>query len=260
MKPYTTHFTASDTIYGPFKSRRLGTVIGVNPLGHENKICSYNCPYCELGETKIRMNQVERKIKFQAPKLINNQLRGELLKVGQPQIAESICISGNGEPTLYPHFKELSKMIYDSRSELSRSLKIHLFTNGAHFEQKKIASALKYYDSIHVKFDAGDDKILKKVNAPLVRTNLNKILHYIRETENLILQSIFITGEVNNIDDDAIESWMEAVGIIKPQLVHLYTIARSPFDSGIKKVDEEVLDIIAAKLKRKTHIDSLVFP
>lgn len=261
MNQHVTNFTDNDTIYGPIQSRRLGVTIGINPLGHENKICSYNCPYCELGKTMIRMNQIEREIEFQEPELINNQFRKRLLKLDQSSsVIDSICVSGNGEPTLYPHFRELSEMIYHSRNELFMTPKIHLLTNGVHFNQKKIVSALEYYDFIHVKFDAGDDDTLKKVNAPLVRTNLNKILRYVRGIDNLILQSMFITGSISNIDDHAIESWMEAVGIIKPQVIHLYTIDRKPLDHGIIKVDEDTLDIIAMKLKRKTQIESLVFP
>lgn len=253
------HFTESHTIYGPIQSRRLGTTIGINPLGHKNKICSYNCPYCDLGETTIRMNQLEREIKFQDPESINNQFRKKL--VDPPSTAiKSICVSGNGEPTLYPHFRELSEMIRDSRDELFEALKIHLFTNGAHFDQKKVMSALKYYDFIHVKLDAGDDEVLKKVNAPIVRTRLNKLLHYVRGMDNLILQSMFITGSVSNISDFEIESWMEVVGMIRPQAVHLYTVDKKPFHPGIEKVDEDTLDIIATKLRRKTQIEALVFP
>ena len=260
MNPHVTDFTDNDMIYGPIQSRRLGSTIGINPLG-QNKICSYNCSYCELGETKIRMNQVEREIKFQAPELINDKLRKTLLKIDQSSVAiDSICVSGNGEPTLYPYFKKLTEMIHHSKNELLQTPKIHLLTNGAHFDQKKVVSALKYYDLVHVKFDAGDDDTLKKVNAPIIRTNLNKILHRIRGIDNLILQSMFITGSVDNINNSAIESWIEAVGIIKPQVVHLYTLDRKPLDPKITKVDEDTLDVIATKLKRRTQIDSLVFP
>ena len=261
MTSHITNFTANDTIYGPIQSRRLGITLGINPLGHENKICSYNCPYCELGETTIRMNQVEREIKFQNPEQINDLLRKKLLNLDQSSTPiDSICMSGNGDPTLYPHFRELSEMIYNSRNELLRTPKLHLLTNGAHLDQKKIVSALKHYDFVHVKFDAGDDDVLKKINAPLVRTNINKILRYVRGINHLILQSMFVTGSVDNVSHHAIESWIEAVGIINPQIVHLYTLDRNPFDFGIKKVDEDTLDIIATKLKRKTQIESLVFP
>ncbi len=36
--------------YGPFQSRRLGLSLGVDVLPRF-KLCTYNCVYCEIGET-----------------------------------------------------------------------------------------------------------------------------------------------------------------------------------------------------------------
>ncbi len=37
--------------YGPFRSRRLGLSLGIDILP-KNKLCTYNCVYCEIGPTK----------------------------------------------------------------------------------------------------------------------------------------------------------------------------------------------------------------
>ena len=256
MKQHITHFTKEETIYGPIRSRRLGMTVGVNPLG-ESKVCSYNCSYCELGETFIRINQIKKEIEFQNPEIIDKQLRKKLLHLEDIQ---SICVSGNGEPTMYPHFKTLSEMIKTSRDELSSHVKVHLLTNGAHFYQKKIFSALKNYDSVHVKFDAGNDNVLKQANAPLIRTNINKIMSYLQGIDNLVLQSMFFSGPISNTDEGAIEDWIECIGIVKPKVVHIYTIDRKPLNPLLQKVSEKTLDIIAMKLKRKIKIQGLVFP
>ncbi len=260
MSEHKTQFTNNDTIYGPVQSRRMGWSLGINLLGHEHKVCSYNCPYCELGESKLRLNQVGRTIKFHPPEVINDRFVKKLSDIQlSPHPIESICNSGYGEPTLYHPFKEVSEMIYHSRNEIMGNAKLHLLTNGAHFDQKKVLASLPYYDFIHVKFDAGDDQILKQINAPLVRTNINKILHQLRSIDHLILQSMFVTGSVDNTTNAAVESWMEAVGIVQPQVVHLYTLDRKPTDATILKVDEDILDIIGTKLRRKTQIEYHVF-
>ena len=36
-------------IFGPVKSRRLGTSLGVNLLPDDCKLCNFNCIYCECG-------------------------------------------------------------------------------------------------------------------------------------------------------------------------------------------------------------------
>ncbi|TFF89482.1 MAG: hypothetical protein EU549_00490 [Promethearchaeota archaeon] len=40
-------------IYGPFLSRRIGLSLGIDLLAQFNlkKLCTYNCIYCEIGET-----------------------------------------------------------------------------------------------------------------------------------------------------------------------------------------------------------------
>ncbi|MBM4237704.1 MAG: hypothetical protein FJ151_04385, partial [Euryarchaeota archaeon] len=37
------------TVYGPVKSWRFGRSLGIDPIGIEPKVCSFNCTYCQLG-------------------------------------------------------------------------------------------------------------------------------------------------------------------------------------------------------------------
>lgn len=36
-------------VFGPIKSRRLGNSLGVNLLPGDDKVCTFNCVYCECG-------------------------------------------------------------------------------------------------------------------------------------------------------------------------------------------------------------------
>jgi len=47
-------------IYGPVSSWRLGSSLGIDLLSQEEKICNFNCLYCQLGVTKRQT--IERKI------------------------------------------------------------------------------------------------------------------------------------------------------------------------------------------------------
>jgi len=40
-------------IYGPVPSWRVGSSLGIDLLSQEEKVCNYNCLYCQLGKTKI---------------------------------------------------------------------------------------------------------------------------------------------------------------------------------------------------------------
>ena len=41
-----------DTVFGPIRSRRLGSSLGVNLLPRNGKLCNFDCIYCECGWNK----------------------------------------------------------------------------------------------------------------------------------------------------------------------------------------------------------------
>ena len=83
-------------IYGPVKSRRLGSSLGITLTPY--KICSFNCVYCQLGKTTEKT--IERKEYIPVQEVINelniwlqnNNLEAKNLNY--------ITLSGSGEPTL----------------------------------------------------------------------------------------------------------------------------------------------------------------
>ena len=44
-------------LFGPVKSRRLGNSLGINLLPPHQKICQFNCPYCECGFTDVVLSR-----------------------------------------------------------------------------------------------------------------------------------------------------------------------------------------------------------
>ena len=40
-------------IYGPVHSWRLGSSLGIDPLSQKDKICSFDCNYCQLGRARV---------------------------------------------------------------------------------------------------------------------------------------------------------------------------------------------------------------
>jgi wyosine [tRNA(Phe)-imidazoG37] synthetase (radical SAM superfamily) len=248
-----------DIAYGPVKSRRFGNSLGVNLLGSQ-KICSFNCPYCELGETKIRMNQVKKDIKFQSSEEIDLAYREKLRELNKEKVSiDSVCLSGNGDPTLYPFLDEAIDAIFLANQELAVQAKFLILTNGAHLDNKKVVHALNKLDDRVVKIDAGNDFTLKKINSPLVRTNMSKLIAGSRKLKDVVVQSCFVQGAVDNTDNDEIEDWIEVIGMIKPKQVQIYGLDRVPFENNLIKVDEDTLYTIGSKLKRRTQIEFKVY-
>ena len=69
-------------IYGPVYSWRLGSSLGIDLLSQEEKVCNFDCIYCQLGATKEMTAQ--RKIYASVEKLVQvgaRRLVGEYVRL-----------------------------------------------------------------------------------------------------------------------------------------------------------------------------------
>jgi wyosine [tRNA(Phe)-imidazoG37] synthetase (radical SAM superfamily) len=247
-------------VYGPINSRRLGRSLGINLLGDEKKLCSYDCVYCDLGLTQIRMNDLKKTGTFRGKESLIPEIRNRFSELSSKnEKVDAISIVGNGEPTLHPEFDDLTQAIKQARDEYFANVPIAIFTNGANLDQRKVQAGLKHIDIKMVKLDAGNDRTMKGINRPLVKESAESIISGARKVSGIILQSLFVQGSTDNTKNEDIEDWIEAVGMIKPDLVHIYSIDRVPAESGLIKPEEDTLYTIAAKLEKRTRIKWKVF-
>jgi wyosine [tRNA(Phe)-imidazoG37] synthetase (radical SAM superfamily) len=253
-------FPPTGITYGPFQSRRLGLSLGINLLGSESKICSFDCPYCELGYTKLKMSEMKKFEGYPSLEAIDSHVRQHLLILSKQNTTfDYITLSGNGEPTLYPEFSEAITLLKKSRDELCPDSKLVVFSNGSTLDSSKIIRALNMLDERMIKLDAGNDEMLKKIGSPLVRMTLAKLIQGAKKLKDITLQSFFIQGSIDNTLPSEIEDWVEVVGIIRPKLVHLYSLDRVPPMSGLKQVPTQRLKEIALALQKRTSIKGIVF-
>lgn len=245
-----------EIVYGPVQSLRYGTTLGINLLGGE-KVCSYNCVYCHLGPTQLTMNKIRKDYEF--PGL--DQIRADFKNYIKKSVpCEAIVVSGNGEPTLYAEFEDAMKLIVELRAEHLPGVKIVVLSSGAHLDNKKAVAGLNLADERVIKIDAGNDVLLQKVNDPLVRLNMAKFLSGFRKLKDCTVQTLFFTGEIDNTGPEAIDEWIEVLGMIKPAAVQICTLTRpSGVNPHLKPADEDTLYGIAFKLKKRTTLEAAVF-
>lgn len=245
-----------DWIYGPISSLRYGTTLGVNLLGPQ-KVCSFNCGYCDLGPSLLTMNQVRKEHLFPSPEQLTQALR-LAVRALQTEI-KALVISGNGEPTLHPEFDEVMRHLVAVRREILLGIPIVVLTNGAHLDSKRVVSGLNMADARIIKMDAGGDSLFKNVNNPLVRTTVAKILNNAKKLTDTTAQSLFVRGAVDNTTAEAVEEWVEVLGILKPKAVQIMTLRRPPVDGRLSAVDDDTLYTIAHKLKKRTQLEATVY-
>ncbi len=250
-----TDVTAMPLCYGPVALFGFASSMGINLLGQGNKICSCDCTYCDLGRTTMRLNRVKKDGPYANFETLEFELDKYFAEFSEKKIdIEAIHISGNGEPTLYPHLTEAVDIILKLRDKYFSQAKTILLTNGAHLDQRKILEAANKLDSVVFKLDVGNDQLLKEMNAPLVRSTLSHLISISQSVKNLCLQSLFVKGKIDNTKTSDIEDWIEVIGLMRPRRVFIETLSRTPSTSGLLACDEDTLYTIASKLERKTGL------
>ncbi len=142
-------------LYGPVSSWRLGSSLGIDILSADKKICSFDCVYCQLGETLIKTK--ERKVYIPTEKII------EEIKDLPPDLRiDYITFSGMGEPTLAANLGEAIKEIRALKKD-----KIAVITNSSFMWNKAVRDELALSDFVMAKLDAADEETFKKINRPV---------------------------------------------------------------------------------------------
>jgi len=200
-------------IYGPVPSWRLGSSLGIDLLSQEEKICNFDCIYCQLGPTK--KHAIERKIYVSVEKVIE-----ELGGLSDTNI-DYITFSGRGEPALAANLGEAVKAV-----KLIRKESVAVITNGSLMGLGEVREELSLADFVIVKLDACSPDALEKINRPSKDIEFEGILEGLKEFRNkyegkLALQIMFIEN-----NKDYISQYIHLVNHIKPDEVQVNTPLR----------------------------------
>ena len=243
-------------VYGPIHSRRLGHSLGINLLPVTHKVCSSNCVYCQYGWTVPAASGERLK---RAPELLA-EIRDAFARFAQDGTpVDCITLAGNGEPTLHPDLVELVTGIKQLRSVYFPKAEVGILSDATQAMRPHVRRALELLDARYMKFDAADEATWRRVNDPLGRTDFNEMLDALRSLPNIVLQSMFIQGSVENVNEPHLNAWVAAVGSIRPRSVQVYTIDRGTAAEGIEEVPRAALQAIADRLTAATGISTEVY-
>lgn len=154
-------------IYGPVASWRLGSSLGIDVI-NEDKICTFDCIYCQLGKTIIYPQ--ERKVWVSTNKVIEEVCSLPPFKI------DYITFSGMGEPTAAKNLGETIEAIKKVRKE-----PIAVLTNSSLMDREEVRGELSLADFVMVKLDASSQESLEKVNRPMEGITLDAILQGIKK-------------------------------------------------------------------------------
>src|SRR5688572_13441034 len=101
-----------NVVFGPVQSRRFGHSLGINLLPLSNKVCNFNCIYCECGWTELKAKTVE----YFPYEVVVSKLLSSFKAIGlESTPIDCITFAGNGEPTMHPRFAEIMDKVIEYR-------------------------------------------------------------------------------------------------------------------------------------------------
>ncbi len=181
-------------IFGPVQSRRFGESLGVD-LSPYKKQCNYDCLYCELGKERV---QGEMSAILEVGEIL------EAIEDGLRRFpkVQSLTITANGEPTLYPHLYELMLRLEDIKGDKETLL----LTNGSLLYDICVARACLLFDKVKFSLDAVTKEVFKKIDRPHKQIDLEQILRGIYQfcgdfRGELYAEILFVKG----VNDDVQE-------------------------------------------------------
>ncbi len=239
-----------DIIYGPIDSRRLGRSLGINLLPTTRKMCTFDCIYCQYGSAKPESPGGEEGW-FPSPE---NVLQKVEEAISQEPRLDYLTFSGNGEPTLHPHFVEIVAEVRRLRDRLCPRVRLAILSNSSQVSRAQIRKAIEQMDDPIMKLDAGDPSTFARINRPLSGVEFKEIIAGLQAMPRLIIQSLIIAGPVQNGSGEAHEAWVTVIGQLSPERVQIYSTDRPVAAAGVQRVSKEVLEQLARRAEQRTGV------
>jgi len=204
-------------IFGPVPSRRLGMSLGVDLVPH--KVCSFNCVYCECGETT---NLTTKRKEYVPYNEVIREIEDYMINNPSP---DYITFSGAGEPTLNSKIGDIFRFIKSKY----KNIPIAVLTNGSLFVNQQIRSELLDTDLVLPSLDAATNTDFQKIDRPdnsiKIEEYISGLVKFRHEYKGKIWLEVLILPDYN----DGINNLMHlksAILKINPEKIQLNTVDR----------------------------------
>ena len=269
------NFLSNRFVYTVISSRARGLSVGVN-LTPDAK-CNFDCFYCEVDRRRaptaddldldVLATELETTLSLvHAGKLSEEPtyalVPSELLRL------RHVAISGDGEPTLCPRFREAVETVVHVRATgRVPFFKIVLITNASNLDSEVQSglSLLTRHDEIWAKLEAGTQAHMERVNrtdVPLEKV-LTNILTMARQ-RSVIIQSLFPAVNGLGPSDEEVHQYVQRLKELKEAgaqipLVQVYSATRPTLHSECGHLPLRTLSQIAQAVRRETGLNAEVF-
>jgi len=219
--------------FGPVPSRRLGRSLGINNIPFKH--CSYNCVYCQLGETRYQHLETAD---YYSPKRIFQSVQEKLQRLFEKnEKIDYLTFVADGEPTLDKNLGETINLLRDLK------LKIAVITNGSLLRNEQVRKFLSVCDLVSLKIDGGFSTIWKQVNQPVNELTWEEFTFGLKSfaknfSGQIITESMLVKGL--NDSEDNLETIAHFIGELKVTTAYISAPIRPPVKKWVTSPEENV--------------------
>jgi histidinol dehydrogenase len=260
-------------VYPVYSRRSEGLSIGIN-LFPDKKVCSFDCPYCEVFPFETDIQFSIDVMKDALIKTIEDARRKNIP-------IRDICFSGNGEPTMSPHFQEAMNQAAIIRDNFAAEAKLVLITNGtmllhqSTFDFLADAATSEKKLDIWLKIDAGTKTWFKMIDQSKVSfIDLIEKIKRFAEKAPFTIQTMMCSVDEHIPSSKETSAWINLItelALIAEKSfgvtsIQIYGKARpAPLDPKTEKLSERFLYgraefLQKALLKNSVNIPINVYP
>ena len=250
--------TPHAVVFGPFRTRHLGSALGINAAPSLREDCGPECVFCQTGAPESvpilsRPGQLPS-----AGVIVTNAARRliELSKAGEK--LDAVALLSNGEATKHGDLQEISENLRDLKAKWFPKASLVIFSEALDFDAPSLRHVLGIYDRVVVRFEWGTAKTFTAMTGR-PGTDLKRLMDTIRVLDKLVLQACFVTGKTSNASDSEVKNWIKKVEEVKPREVLVGTLdGIAKRGAAYKPVSPAQLEAIASELTEKTGIPATV--
>lgn len=258
---------ANYTYVYPVVSRRSqGVSLGINL--NINNACNWRCVYCQVeGLVRGKPTDIDLiKLETELDDMLGWIINGDFISKFAPknlQRFNDIALSGNGESTISPQFRQVMLIIARLRLKynLDNQVKTVLISNGSEIDQPQVIEGLKILaqnnGEVWFKIDSATESGVTAINQVHLSTNgIQKRLKLASSLCKTYIQTCMFKSHGKDPSAYEIKQYVDFVINVKSYIagVLLYSTARNPAlpeGHDISSVNEEFLANIAKALEKQ---------
>jgi len=231
-------------LFGPVRSRRLGRSLGIDLLSE--KICPFDCLYCEAGPTVVRTCQRREYVPVAD---IIAEVEQWLNREGQTGI--DVCtVTAQGEPTLHSGLGEVLRFL-----RRRGGVPVVLLTNGALLQDSALRREVAEADIVVPSLDAARESSFRRVNRPGPEVELAGIIEGLEalfaEHPGRVWLEILLVAGCNDAEEDiaALARVLRRLPGTDRHRVQLNTVSRPSRTADVAPLAPGRLQEIAVQLQ-----------